>query len=197
MFISHSNLPCVKDKQISKIRLYTQLALNPLSPHNTLKHYFTSLKTDLISWNLVVLDRKFSWNCFKNDSIFYHLSPTSSHFHPLQVENCDSNSRLVVDENDNGKVGLKGVKGLKHSYTYIYQARSPNERIFFHSLIGLDSRLTRRRLGTSDSRLESWLRRLKHTCSCCRFLIIVQHVTTCIKKCTKYSGRRTNNFCWI
>ena len=27
----------------------------------------------------------------------------SSHFHPLQVENCDSNSRLVVDEDDNGK----------------------------------------------------------------------------------------------
>ena len=24
-----------------------------------------------------------------------------SHLHPLQVENCDSNSRLVVDEDDN------------------------------------------------------------------------------------------------
>ena len=27
----------------------------------------------------------------------------SNHLHPLQVENCDSNSRLVVYEDDNGK----------------------------------------------------------------------------------------------
>ena len=33
----------------------------------------------------------------------FHLSPTTSHLHPLQVENCNSNSRLVVDEDDNGK----------------------------------------------------------------------------------------------
>ena len=51
----------------------------------------------------MVLERKLSWNCFKNDSIFFHLSPTSGYFHPLQVENCESNSRLVVDENDHGK----------------------------------------------------------------------------------------------
>ena len=31
-------------------------------------------------------------------AIFFNLSPTSSHFRPLQVENCGSNSRLVVDE---------------------------------------------------------------------------------------------------
>ena len=35
--------------------------------------------------------------------IFSNFSPTSNNFHPLQVENCDSNSRLVVDEGDNGK----------------------------------------------------------------------------------------------
>ena len=51
--------------------------------------------------------------------IFFNFSPTSSHLRPLQnencdsnsrlvvdegqVENCDSNSRLVVDEDDNGK----------------------------------------------------------------------------------------------
>ena len=34
---------------------------------------------------------------------FSHLPPTSSHLHPLQVENYNSNSRLVVDEDDNGK----------------------------------------------------------------------------------------------
>ena len=34
--------------------------------------------------------------------IFFTFSPTSNHFHPLQVENCGSNSRLVVDEDDYG-----------------------------------------------------------------------------------------------
>ena len=40
--------------------------------------------------------------------IFFNFSPTSNHLHPLQVENCNSNSRLVVDEDDNVKSGLKG-----------------------------------------------------------------------------------------
>ena len=53
--------------------------------------------------------KNFSWNCFKNNSIFFHLIPISSPLHPLQVENCDSNSRLVVDENDNGKFRLESV----------------------------------------------------------------------------------------
>ena len=43
-------------------------------------------------------------------TIFFTFSPTSNHLHPLQVENCDSNSRLVVDEDDNVKSGLKGLK---------------------------------------------------------------------------------------
>ena len=42
-------------------------------------------------------------------AIFVNLSPTSSHFHPLQVENCDSDSRLVVDEDDTGKFRLGRV----------------------------------------------------------------------------------------
>ena len=42
-------------------------------------------------------------------AIFFNFSPTSSHLHPLQVENCDSNSRLVVDEDDNGKRRLERV----------------------------------------------------------------------------------------
>ena len=49
---------------------------------------------------------KLSWNCFKNNSIFFHLSPTSTHSHPLQVENCDINLRLEVGEDDNGKLRL-------------------------------------------------------------------------------------------
>ena len=33
----------------------------------------------------------------------------SNHLHPLEAENCDSNSGLVVDEDDNGKYRLKRV----------------------------------------------------------------------------------------
>ena len=43
-------------------------------------------------------------------SIFFTFSPTSNHLHPLQVENCDGNLRLVVDENDSGKFRLEKVK---------------------------------------------------------------------------------------
>ena len=44
-------------------------------------------------------------------AIFFYFKNTSDHLYPLQVENCDSNSRLVVDEDDNGKLGLERVKG--------------------------------------------------------------------------------------
>ena len=36
-------------------------------------------------------------------AIFFNFPPTSSYLHPVQVENCDSTSRLVVDEDDNDK----------------------------------------------------------------------------------------------
>ena len=39
---------------------------------------------------------------YQYTTIFLNFSPTSNHLPPLQVENCDSNSRLVVDEDDNG-----------------------------------------------------------------------------------------------
>ena len=42
--------------------------------------------------------------------IFLNFSPTSNHLHPLQVENCDSNSRLVVDGDDNDKFRPERVK---------------------------------------------------------------------------------------
>ena len=48
---------------------------------------------------------------YKYMTIFFNFSPTSSHLHPLQVENCDSNLRLVVDEDDNGKLRPERVKG--------------------------------------------------------------------------------------
>ena len=42
-------------------------------------------------------------------AFFFKFSSTSNHLHPLQVENCDSNSRLVVDEDDNGEFRLEKV----------------------------------------------------------------------------------------
>ena len=47
---------------------------------------------------------------FIDNNICFHLPPTSSHFHPLQVEKCDSNSRLVVNGDDNGKLRLEKVE---------------------------------------------------------------------------------------
>ena len=44
-------------------------------------------------------------------AIFFNFSPTSNHLHPLQVENCESNSRLV-DDDDNVKSGLKGLSSI-------------------------------------------------------------------------------------
>ena len=43
-------------------------------------------------------------------TISLNFQPTSSHLHPLQVKNCDKNSRLVVDKDDNGKLRLERVK---------------------------------------------------------------------------------------
>ena len=68
----------------------------------------------------MVLERKFSWKCLKNNSIFFHLSPTLSHFQPLQVENCDSDSRLVVDENDYGKLRLERVKYSQNCNLFVF-----------------------------------------------------------------------------
>ena len=44
-------------------------------------------------------------------AIFFNFSHTSSHLHPLQVENCGSNSRLVVDEMTMVNSGSKGLRG--------------------------------------------------------------------------------------
>ena len=49
-------------------------------------------------------------------AIFFNkFQTTSNHLHPLQVENCDSNSRLVVDE---GTMVNSGLKGLISNFLY-------------------------------------------------------------------------------
>ena len=52
---------------------------------------------------------------YQDMAIFFTFSPTSNHLHPLQVENCDSNSRLVVAEDDNIKSDLKGLNTFQVS----------------------------------------------------------------------------------
>ena len=47
-------------------------------------------------------------------AIFCNFYTTSNH-HPLQVENCDSISRLVVDGDDNGKFRLERVNGWRNN----------------------------------------------------------------------------------
>ena len=54
-------------------------------------------------------------------AIFFNFPPTSNHLHPLQVENCDSNLRLVVDEDDNGKLRPKRVKIITTEWAGIFQ----------------------------------------------------------------------------
>ena len=103
--------------------------INPLSPHDALKHHFTSLKTDLIFQQLRVLERKFPKNWFANRvymTIFFNFSFASNHLHPLQVKNCDSNSRLVVDEDDNGKFRLERVNCSLGLFIWAY---APDNRI--------------------------------------------------------------------
>ena len=76
------------------------LLFNPLNPHDASKHHSTSRKNDIISQKRYVLEPKYS----------FPLSSTSSHLHQQQVEDCDSNSRLVVDEDDNSKFRFERVK---------------------------------------------------------------------------------------
>ena len=90
--------------------MYYLHLFNPFSPHDALKHHFTSLYTDLIFLQLEVFDENILETVLPIHSSSLYFSPTSSHLYPLQVENCDSNSRLVVDEDDNGKFRLKRVK---------------------------------------------------------------------------------------
>ena len=64
--------------------------INPLSPHNALKHHFTSLKTDLIVLHPRVLERKFPWNWFTNTWQF------SLFFKPHQIIFIHHKSRIAT-----------------------------------------------------------------------------------------------------
>ena len=87
-----------------KQHCFSVSCLMGVNPHDAIKHHFASLKNDLIYWNLVVLEKKIHGTVLKINSIFFYLSPTSSHFHPLQVENCGRMKMTAVNS------GLKMLK---------------------------------------------------------------------------------------
>ena len=58
-------------------------------------------------------------------AIFFNFSPTASYLPSLQVENCDSNSRLVVDEDDYGKVRLERVNPYSTGIDFSLQNLTP------------------------------------------------------------------------
>ena len=64
---------------------------------------------------------------YHGNLIFLNYPPISNHLYPLQVENCDSNSRLVVDEDDNGKFKLERFK-----LTTSYQAQDVETMLVCH-----------------------------------------------------------------
>ena len=61
--------------------------------------------------------------------IFLNFSPTLNRLHPLQGENCDCNSRLVVDGDD---MVNSGLKGSNRSYnTVLYRRSQPPQKYHF------------------------------------------------------------------
>ena len=64
--------------------------INPLSPHDALKHHFKFLKTDFIFPQLRVLEGKFPWNYLTNTWPFFSI------FHPFQVIFIHCKSRIAT-----------------------------------------------------------------------------------------------------
>ena len=69
-------------------------------------------------------------------AISFNFSPTSNHLHPLQVENCDSNSRLVVDDDDNGKFRLERVNPY-NAEIFVYKPWRRKGVFQFESIINV------------------------------------------------------------
>ena len=82
----------------------------PLNPHYA---SFCISEECLNFLHLDVLELNYQGTVWIITISFFHWSPTSSHLHPLQVENCDSNARLVMDEDDNGNFRPERVESVK------------------------------------------------------------------------------------
>ena len=110
----------VLDQQYNQFyeTVFGKCSVNPLSPHDALKHHFTSLKTDLIFLQLRSFRKKSMKLFCQYMAIFFNFSLISSHLYPIQVENCDSNSRLVVDEGLIQYFNIIIVDNYFHKYKY-------------------------------------------------------------------------------
>ena len=70
-------------------------------------------------------------------AIFFNLPPTANHLHPLQVENSDSNSRLVVDEDDNGKLRPERVNRQIIQLTFLLTDAIHSDRYYLKTVISV------------------------------------------------------------
>ena len=87
----------------------TQCLFNPLSPHDAKSIILHPCKQTSSPTTRGLIMKIYMKLVYQYMAIFFNFPPTSNRLHPLQVENCDSNSRLVVDEDDNGKFRLERV----------------------------------------------------------------------------------------
>ena len=81
---------CVLKAKSQQGRHIETLLINPSSPHDALKHIFTSLKSHLIFLQLRVLLWQFPWNWFTNT---WHFSLI---FHPLKIIFIHYKSRIAT-----------------------------------------------------------------------------------------------------
>ena len=87
-----------------------KLIIQPLKASRCIKASFHIPENRLIFPTTKGFRKKISMKLFyQYMAIFLNFSPTSNHLHPLQVENCGSNSQLVVVEDDNGKLRAERV----------------------------------------------------------------------------------------
>ena len=85
--------------------MHAEAPFNPLSPHDALKHHFTSLKTYFIFLQQRVLKKKFHETGLPiHGNFLYFLNHIKSSSTTTSRE-----LRLVVDEDDNGKCRLARV----------------------------------------------------------------------------------------
>ena len=100
----------IKNKQIvgNEITKYT-----PFKPSRCIKALFYIPENRLNFPTTKALRTKIPMKFgYQYMAVFLNFSPISSYLHSLQVDNCDSNSRLVVDGDDNGKYRIENVKLL-------------------------------------------------------------------------------------
>ena len=137
------------------------VALNPISPHDALKHHFTSLETDLTFLTTKGFRSNISMKLAYQYIVIFTFSLTSNQLHPLHVENCDSNSRLVVDEDDNGKFKLERVNNLQTAFNPLYLLNSSEPVNSCHGYLKSHQNIKMIRKFFKDRVREKWSRKDK------------------------------------